>query len=249
VPPLHEDNATTNLARMKISAKVLVLLAVVKFAAHAQDIPGLGSFNKLFENFPSFSTEMVITIKSASGEIPTVLRSTVTQRNGMRRVESDVARNSGPSFGAETATELKASGMTPMVIISNPTNKTDWLIFPALRGYLQEPDETGREEPITLEKIGESEVGGHPCIKNKLVVKDASLEGSVWNATDLGGFPIKIELKRNYGDTVVTLVVTFEKVSLAVPSESLFRPPSDYQLFADRAALKEAAKRHAASPP
>ena len=52
---------------------------------------------------------------------------------------------------------------------------------------------------VETTELGKETVDGHPCVKNKVVVTDKESkqhESTVWNATDLKNFPVKIETGR-----------------------------------------------------
>jgi hypothetical protein len=77
---------------------------------------------------------------------------------------------------------------------------------------------------------GSETVQGHPCAKNKVTVTgpDGSTHVStVWNATDLDKFPVKIET----GENGQKLTLLFTDVKLDKPDASLFAPPADYKKY------------------
>ena len=62
-------------------------------------------------------------------------------------------------------------------------------------------------------ELGKDTVDGHPCVKNKVIVTDnegSKHESTVWNATDLKNFPVKIETDRTGRQTMTML---FKNVS------------------------------------
>ena len=69
----------------------------------------------------------------------------------------------------------------------------------------------GSQESTELAK---ETVDGHPCVKNKVTVtsdKGVKLESTVWNATDLKDFPIRMQ----YLEEGRTATLTFSDVKLA----------------------------------
>jgi hypothetical protein len=67
-------------------------------------------------------------------------------------------------------------------------------------------------------------------VKNKAVITDKEgnkQESTVWNATDLKNFPVKIQTIEQ-GNNVTML---FKNVSTAKPAASLFEPPSGYTKY------------------
>ncbi len=66
--------------------------------------------------------------------------------------------------------------------------------------------------------------------KNKVVVTGpdgVSHESTVWNATDLDKFPVKIEMSDNGKQTTMT----FKDVKTEKPDSALFDPPADYKKY------------------
>ena len=55
---------------------------------------------------------------------------------------------------------------------------------------------TNGDYKVETTEIGKETLDGHPCVKNKYVVTDnegVKHESTVWNATDLKNFPVKIQ--------------------------------------------------------
>ena len=68
------------------------------------------------------------------------------------------------------------------------------------------------------------------CVKNKITVQNSAgvtVQGVVWNATDLKNFPIKIQLPE--GDSLVEM--TFKEVKLQKPEISTFEAPVGYRRY------------------
>jgi hypothetical protein len=123
-------------------------------------------------------------------------------------------------------------GMDRMIMISRPDKKTGYQVYPGLQAYVENPlpaQESGSSPSdfkIETTELGKETVDNHPCVKNKTVVTDKDgnkHESTVWNATDLKKFPIKIEHLEN-GTKVMML---FHDVSLSKPAAGLFDAPSD----------------------
>ena len=107
-------------------------------------------------------------------------------------------------FTASTLASLKQAGMDRMVSIFRPDKKATYVIYPGVQSYLIIPLAKGEaealEKGLKLEKtaLGKETIDGHPCVKNKVVVKNDKgpvLEAVTWNATDLKDFPLQIEMK------------------------------------------------------
>jgi hypothetical protein len=94
------------------------------------------------------------------------------------------------------------------------------------------PDATKPESDFKVEtvELGKETVDEHPCVKNQVVVIDkegTKRESTVWNASDLKDFPIKIVT--NEHGTATTLL--FKDVQLAPPDASLFDPPAGFKRY------------------
>ena len=77
-------------------------------------------------------------------------------------------------------------------------------------------------------ELGKETVDGHPCVKNKVVVTDKEgkkLESTVWNASDLKNFPVKMEHNDAQSGTVT---LTYKDIKLEKPEVSSFDPPANF---------------------
>ena len=74
-------------------------------------------------------------------------------------------------------------------------------------------------------ELGKDTVDGHDCVKNKVTVTDKEgkqHESTVWNATDLKNFPVKI-VTTEQGNNGTML---FKNISMTKPAASNFEPPA-----------------------
>ena len=136
----------------------------------------------------------------------------------------------------EAMEQMKTMGMDSMVTITRPDQKNIYVAYPGLKAYalvpLQEQDDASEADKFKIEstELGKETVDGHACIKNKVIVTDSNgdkHESTVWNATDLKKFPVKIETTEQ-GHTVTML---YKDVKLAKPAASLFDPPADFKKY------------------
>ena len=127
-------------------------------------------------------------------------------------------------------------GIDKTVMISRPDLKVNYMIFPSLQAYCAMPatdPEAAKSQSdfkIELTELGRETLDGHPCVKNKAVVTDSEgnkHEATLWNATDLNKFPIKIE-QNDQGRSGTML---FKDIKLGKPDASLFEPPADYTKY------------------
>jgi hypothetical protein len=144
----------------------------------------------------------------------------------------------------ETAARMKQMGMDKMVTISRPDKKITYLIYPGMQSYVENPMTDSQAAPdssdykVETTELGKDTVDGHPCVKNKVVVTDKDgnkHESTVWNATDLKNFPVKIENSKE-GRNVTML---FKNVSLDKPDAALFEAPPDFTKFDDMQSMMQ----------
>ena len=133
---------------------------------------------------------------------------------------------------------MEAMGMGQLVSIGIPDKKESYLVYPGLKAYAVMPttgetaDDKEKKPEIKRTQLGKETVEGQPATKYKVVVKDdegKEHELTLWEATDLKNFPIRIE---NPNEEVPT-TLTFREVKFEKPAESMFTPPEDFQRYTD----------------
>jgi Domain of unknown function (DUF4412) len=229
----------------------IVLLSAV-FSAQAQR-PGMGGppgpaftggMAKLFGDNANFSATMEV--KTSDTGDPAVAQGKVACSEGNFRFEMDMSQVADPKKAA-MANQMKKMGMTKMVIITKLDKKVMDMIFPDLQAYVEQPlTDPEASKPATDFKIETTELGkedfdGHPCVKNKAVVTDsegAKHESTLWNATDLHKFPIKIEksMEDKGGGTVTML---FKNIELSKPEAGMFEAPSGFTKYDSQMAMMQ----------
>jgi hypothetical protein len=131
---------------------------------------------------------------------------------------------------------MKNMGMDKMIMISRADKKMSYLVYPGMQAYVENPlsqaDTTKPDSEYKFEttELGRETVDGHPCIKNKAVVTDPEgnkNESTIWNATDLKKFPVKIEQIKD--GTVTTML--FKDVSLSKAPADTFDLPSGFARY------------------
>jgi len=211
-----------------------------------------GALTKLFGENTAFSADIVLQMETAEGK-PTVLPGKMAFNGGDSRLEINLANAKGNSIGTDFADRMKSMGMDTTVTISRPEKKIAYLIYPGLSAYIETKLQTGDAKPTTAYKVTSTELGaetidGHPCIKNKVVVTDDegnSHESTVWNATDLKKFPLKIATS----ESGLATTMVFSHVDTAKPAAALFDPPSKFKKYDNKQTLiVEEMKKHIATP-
>ena len=188
-----------------------------------------GSMSKLFGDNKTFSSIVEIQAKDGqSGD--TTIPGKLMFDDGKSRFEMDITKMKNSKMSPGAAEQMKAMGMDSMVVISRPDKKLSYMVYVGLNSYVEMPlKESDSPEAINKFKVETTElaketVDNHPTVKNKVVVTDdkgKTQEFTVWNATDLKSFPVKLEMSE--GGTAVTMV--FKEVKLAKPEAKLFEAP------------------------
>jgi len=195
-----------------------------------------GSTAKLFGDNASFSATMTIEAKIAESGAPASVSGKLAFDQGKSRFEIDLLKTMADKMPPAMVSQMKEMGMDQMVVIATPDKKTTSMIYPGLKACVempsQDPDATKPASDFKLEttELGKETVDGHACIKNKAILTDkegVKHEATVWNATDLKQFPIKIEQTQD--GKPVTMV--FKEIKLAKPDASLFAPPAGFAKY------------------
>jgi len=191
--------------------------------------------DKLFGSNQAFSANLDMQVTEPSGQ-PVTMPGKIAYDMGKTRFEFNMADMKGRKMSPQGAAQMKAMGMDVMVTITRPDEKTAYLVYPGLQSYaatampVAESSPTNNDLKTQTTEIGKDTVDGHPCVENKVIITDkegTSHESTVWNATDLKSFPVKIETTEE-GSKVTML---FKNVSLAKPAAGEFEPPADFKKY------------------
>lgn len=239
--------------KIKIHVLLVALLGLSLLSSNAQPGGGMGgspggpnfggSMSKLFGDNKTFTAALEIQAKEgAAGD--TSLPGKLSFDDGKSRFEMDMSKMKNSKMPPSAVEQMKAMGMDTMVVISRPDKKLSYMVYPNLKAYAEMPLKDS-ENPEAISKLkmettelGKETVDGHPTVKNKVVVtdaKDKKQEFTVWNATDLKSFPVKLEMIER-GTTVTML---FKEVKLAKPEAKLFDAPSDLKRYDNMMSLMQ----------
>ncbi|HEX4350713.1 MAG TPA: DUF4412 domain-containing protein [Verrucomicrobiae bacterium] len=195
------------------------------------------AMNKLFGDNKSFSAVMEMQTSSGDGN-SVAMTGSYSFDNGKTRLEMNFADVKGPMVTPDNIKQMKTMGMDKTVVVSRPDLKLTYIIYPGLNSYAEIPtqDVSGsvNSDDYKIENTpdGKETVDGHDCVKNKATVtgKDGNKrESTVWNATDLKNFPVKIVT----GDASQPVTMLYKNVSLAKPAASLFEAPGGFTKYSD----------------
>jgi hypothetical protein len=202
-----------------------------------------GDMAKIFGENSAFSADMEM--QSSGGKNGnTTMPGKIAALDGKSRFEMNMSEMKGSQMSPQNVEQMKQMGMdmSTMVMISRPDKKITYVLYPGMKAYfeqpIRDPNATKSEADFKIEttELGKDSVDGHPCIKNKVVVTDnegKAHESTVWNATDLKKFPVKIQTTEE--GTSVTML--FKNVKLEKPETTQFEPPADFQKHSGMAEL------------
>jgi hypothetical protein len=155
--------------------------------------------------------------------------------SGKARFDMNMSEAKGSAMPPQMVVQMKSMGMDTMTSINRPDLKVSYLIYPGLKAYAEMPIQDSTADKSADYKVETTEQGketldGHATVKNKVVVTDdqgKKHEYTVWNATDLKKFPVKIET----AEEGMNMTMTFKNVKLDKPKADLFNAPSDYKKY------------------
>ena len=204
--------------------------------AGGQTMGGSGSgMEKLYGSNQTFSATLEMQVSNNGN--PMTMSGKMSFDKGSSRTEMNMADMKGGGIPPEAMTQMKSMGLDRMVTVSQSASKIVYVIYPNAQSYAEmtPPDSaaasTNENSQVEITKLGEETMNGHPCVKNKAVVTDKQGDKhqfTIWNATDLKDFPVKIEMNEQ-GNAIT---VSYQNISFSKPDASLFSPPTGYTKYA-----------------
>ena len=202
-----------------------------------------GALAKVFGDNSAFTATLESQIKPKSGDTIT-MPGKMSFDSGKSRIEMDLASATGLKLPPGAAEQMKAMGLDQMTTLTLPEKKALYLIYPGLKSYVENPlpdagSTTNDDYKVTKTEMGKETVDGHPSVENKVVVTDAkgvAKEFTVWNATDMKDFPVKIV----HAEKSNEITMTFKNVQLIKPAASTFELPADYTRYESMQAMMQA---------
>lgn len=201
-----------------------------------------GSMAKLYGDNRAFTADVEIQAKAVEREGSMNVPGKIAFDEGKSRFEMDLVKGGGPG-GPEAAAQMKAMGMDRMIMISRPDKNVSYMIYPGLEAYVENPLTEGASQSpedfkVETTELGKETVDGHPTVKMKAVVTDKEgnkHESTIWSATDLKKFPVKIETSQEG----MASTMLFKNVKLSKPETSQFDPPSGMKKYDNMMALMQ----------
>jgi hypothetical protein len=225
----------------KRSSLLALTIALITPGLKAQLPAGSeGSFNpallQLFGQNRTFTGRTELRVTDTGNKEVMRMPMTMACLDTKVRVEVNLAELNSSKMPAQAAAMFKQAGMEQVASILRPDRKQAIISFPTAKIYTQEAmsasdlDGFTARYDIRSEDIGRETLEGHPCMKSKVTVQSSSggtMQGTVWRATDLKNFPIRIILPS--GDSTVEM--TFKDLKLAKPDPTLFEAPVGHRRY------------------
>ncbi|MGZ8940789.1 MAG: DUF4412 domain-containing protein [Limisphaerales bacterium] len=211
-----------------------------------------GAMTRLFGENKAFTANAEMEMKTPDSVM--TMPGKLAFLDGKSRFEMDATQMKGAQIPPGAAEQMKQMGMAEIISISRPDKKETFIVYPGLKSYaaLPAPGESSTADAgkDTLKKteLGKETINGHATTKYKVVMKDdegKEHESTMWTASDLKDFPIKIETV-NEG---MPSTITFKDVKFDKPDEALFNPPADFQRYTDLGAMMREQMMKRFAPP
>jgi hypothetical protein len=189
----------------------------------------------LFGNHTAFTAQADIQVLDAQRKETLRMPAGFACLDGKIRIEIDLTQIKSKELTAKQISRLKQAGAAKIVTVIRPDKKESYVMYPGSPNYSivpmtkAEADAAGKALRIEKTALSKETISGHPCLKNRVVVKDKQtvvIEAITWNATDLKDFPVQIETK----DEGATRIMRFTKIQFARPDAKTFEPPAQYKV-------------------
>jgi hypothetical protein len=233
-----KDNQYMTPIKHHFALLASAIVAFTLLTARAQPGPPQGpnfdaALVKLFGDNSGFSATIEIHSSGTSGNETTMTGNTALL-DGNSRFEMDLSNMQGGHIPPQAAARMKQMGMSKIIVISRRDKNLSYMIYPDMQAYMERPAQSASaaaaDYKSEVTKLGEETIDGHACVKNKVVVTapdGATHESTVWNATDLKQFPLKIQSSEHGMNTVML----FKDVKLDKPDAAQFDPPADFKKY------------------
>lgn len=225
----------------------LVALALSGWAASAQ-MPGAGpagmsaALTKLFGDIKAFTANAEVQALDGEQKELASMPMDFAMLDKKIRVEIDLLQVKSRNMPPGATATLKQMGLAHVVSIIRPDTKMLYVFYPEAQASLVTPLSNEGDSKVTKAPQGKEKLDGHPCVKNKVTIKDEkgeTVEATTWNATDLKDFPLQIQTKEKEN----TSFVRFKQVKLEKPDAKLFEVPPGYTQYSNQQDLVQGVMR------
>jgi hypothetical protein len=200
-------------------------------------------FSKMSPNTPEFTATGAMAMCNPKGVVQFIMPMDLAVSSNCFRWQVDATKIWPMSPQARTLEKLIHTDT--FVFLTKKDERTVYIIYPGVQAYIPIPIPNSalaefdtRSGTIQIQKteLGQETLLGHSCIKYKAVDTEPNvlpLEGLIWSATDLQGFPIGMVLHAEGG----LMKFNFQGVQIRNPDLSLFIIPTSYVSFTNSADL------------
>jgi hypothetical protein len=216
-------------------AVLCLCISIAAGRAQSGKMPIDAGMAKLFGGNTRFTAALEIQDKQGPSSLE-FIPATLAFDEGKSRLEFDLIKALGDKFPEPVLAQMRSAGMTALTIISRPDKQMMYIICPGVKAYTEmalSPEEIAtKPDQIQVEatELGKEAINGHDCVKNKVIVTTENgtrQAATVWNASDLKHFPIKVELTR-HGHPITAV---FKEVKLGTVDKSAFDEPTGYTKY------------------
>jgi len=208
--------------------------------------PGLNAaLVRLFGDHKAFTARLRVQMTDPQGQETLNAPMQFALLDGKMRGELDITKMKSKDLPALAASAAKSVGMEKVITLVRPDQQETYLLYPAFQACIVAPldaeDVAALKQPakIRREPLGRETVDGHPCIKNRVTVTEPNglqHEATVWHATDLKEFPLRIQTM----DGTDTLVMQFSQIRFERLAAKEFDLPAGTIRYKDAQALSQA---------
>ena len=201
------------------------------------------ALTKLFGSDAAFIANADVQVLDKSQQEWVRTPMTFTVLDGKVRADIDMMQTRSRDLPPKALDSFKQMGMERVSSIFRPDKRAMYIVYPGAKSYANVPlssentETSGKNLKAEKTSIGKESTDGHPCIKNRVLVKDNKgatvLDATTWNATDLKDFPIRIVTNENGNTTIMR----FLHVKFVKPDAKQFDPPAGYTQYQSPAAL------------
>ena len=243
MPILSENVMKKLIVRLTVLSAAL-LVGSSALAQSAQEVTE--TLKKVFGGNSQFSGKVEIKANVPQvGDIALPFNLAVSDNK--IRIDLDLGALNAASLPSDVQNYLpliKKANLEKISAVLRADKNAAYLISPGLKAYMEQSipsDGNVNPDDVKVEttELGKETVDGQPTVKKKLVVTAAgqTQEFTVWNATGLKNFPIKVEADI-LGNKAV---VTFKDVKLQQPDAQQFETPKEHTRYDNAEALLAAA--------
>lgn len=227
---------------MKFKCSWFLALFLGTVSAFAQ-MPGgnpAGGFNpammKLFGKNNAFTAKATVRMLDDTDKESMSMVVNSSFLDGKMRQDVDLNNMKSAMMSPQILGQMKQMGMDKVSVILRPDKKASYLIYPGLKSYVDMPmtreDAAALDQKPKIEKsdLGKESIEGHPTMKKKVVMTFADgkkQESTVWEATDLKDFPVRMQIAEN-GQNVI---ITYSDVQFTKPDVKQFEAPTGFERY------------------